>query len=225
MMKNTTQQGHRQRLRDRFVRDGLNGFLDYEIVELLLTLGTPRRDCKQQAKALINHFGGLRQVLNAPVSELQKITGVGPVNSLCISLYKSLFARYSREKIEDRATLSSPSLIYEFLKEKIGNKRKEHFAVLFLDTQSKLVCENVSIGTLNGSLVHPREVFSRAITAHVSHIVIAHNHPSGDPTPSKQDIATTMRLVEAGKVVGISIVDHIIVTSNKYVSLRKFCTI
>jgi DNA repair protein RadC len=107
--------------------------------------------------------------------------------------------------------LDSPEKIFEFLKERIGKETKEHFVLLCLDTRNNLIIDNISIGTLNASLVHPREVFRKAILNNSSHVVIAHNHPSGDPTPSQEDIATTKRLVEAGKVLGITVVDHLVV--------------
>jgi DNA repair protein RadC len=115
--------------------------------------------------------------------------------------------------------LDSPEKIFEFLKERIGKETKEHFVLLCLDTRNNLIIDNISIGTLNASLVHPREVFRKAILNNSSHVVIAHNHPSGDPTPSQEDIATTKRLVEAGKVLGITVVDHLVVTDSRFRSL------
>jgi len=213
--------GHRGRLRARFLQSGLNGFLDYEIIELLLTLGTPRKDCKQPAKEAIARFNGLSGVLDATVEELQQVRGVGPSNAFGIKLFQAISERYSKEKIRPENIFNSPQMIFEYLREKIGKEKKEHFIVLCFDTRNNLISDDVSVGTLNASLVHPREVFKKAILNNSSHVIVAHNHPSGDPTPSENDIATTRRLVESGKILGITVVDHIIVTQNSFVSLKE----
>lgn len=213
--------GHRARLRDRFLKSGLDGFLDYEIVELLLTLGTPRKDCKQPAKEAIKKFSGLSNVLDATIEELQQIKGIGPTNAFGIKLFKAISEKYAREKINPKNLLDSPQKIFEFLKEKIGTEKREHFVILYFDTRSNLIFDEISIGTLNTSLVHPREVFSKAVLRSASHIVVAHNHPSGDPRPSTDDITTTKRLIEAGKILGITLTDHIIIAKNSYSSLME----
>jgi len=217
--------GHRQRLRQKFLLSGLDGFLDYEIIELLLTLGTPRKDCKQPAKEAIGKFGGLVGTLNASSDELEQINGIGPSNSFGIKLFKSLAERYAKEKIDPKKLLNTPRMVYEFLREKIGNEKKEHFIVLFLDTKNNLIYNDVSIGTINASIVHPREVFVKALLHHATHVVLAHNHPTGDPSPSDEDIETTKRLIEAGKIIGITVADHIVVSTHDYRSLREMKSI
>ncbi len=212
--------GHRKRLREKFLESGLSGFLDYEIIELLLTLSTPRKDCKQIAKATIKEFRNLRGVLEADVSELVKIKGIGPSNVLGIILFRAISERYSKEKISPKILLNSSRLVAKYLQAKIGDKKEEHFTILYFDTRHKLINEEISIGTLNASLVHPREVFKKAIKDNVAQIIIAHNHPSGDSEPSDDDIVTTKRLVDAGKLVGISIIDHLIITSDGYFSFK-----
>jgi DNA repair protein RadC len=218
--KNRTSEGHRARLRTKFLQSGFDGFLDYEIVELLLTLGTPRKDCKQPAKEAVVQFKSLAGVLDATSDELQQIKGIGSSNSFGIKLFKSLSERYAKEKIDPKKLLDTPRMVFDYLKEKIGNEKQEHFVILFLDTKNNVIDHEVSLGTLNASIVHPREVFARALTLRASHIVLAHNHPSGDPTPSADDIETTKKLFEAGKILGIYIADHIIVTSHDYRSLK-----
>ncbi len=213
-------EGHRKRLREKFLRSSLDGFLDYEIVELLLTLGTPRKDCKQQAKAAIDKFKGLNGVLDANVAELQQIEGIGPSNAFGLKLFQAVSERYFKGKIKTKILLDSPELVYEYLREKIGREMKEHFTILCFDTKNNLIIDVVSVGTLNASLIHPREVFNIPILHHASHVILAHNHPSGDPTPSDDDILTTRRLIEAGKIIGINVIDHIIVTKNSYTSLK-----
>jgi DNA repair protein RadC len=214
-------EGHRRRLRERFLQSGLEGFLNYEIIELLLTLGTPRKDCKQSAKEAIAKFNGLSGVLDSTIDELQQIKGIGPSNAFGIKLFQALSERYSKEKIEPKILLESPRAIFEYLREKIGREKKEHFLMLCLDSRNKLIVDEISIGTLNASLIHPREVFNLAILHHASHMVVAHNHPSGDPLPSEDDIATTRRLMNAGKILGISVIDHIIVSKDRYTSLKE----
>lgn len=214
-------EGHRKRLRERFLQSGLDGFLDYEIIELLLTLGTPRKDCKQPAKEAVAKFKGLIGVLDSSLEELQYIQGIGPSNAFGIKLFQAISERYTKEKITPHILLNSPQLVFEYLKERIGKEQKEHFTIICLDTRNNLIVDDVSVGTLNASLVHPREVFKKAILNNSSHVIIAHNHPSGDPTPSENDILTTRRLVESGKILGISIADHIIVSQNSFVSLKE----
>lgn len=213
--------GHRKRLREKFLESGLNGFLDYEVVELLLTLGTPRKDCKQMAKDAIKEFKNLKGVLDADKTELTTIKGIGPSNALGLILFREILERYSKEKISPKALLNSAKLVAEYLQAKIGNKKEEHFMILYFDTRNKLINEEISIGTLNASLVHPREVFKQAIRENAAQIIIAHNHPSGDSKPSEDDISTTKRLIDAGKLVGISIIDHLVITSDEYFSFKE----
>ncbi len=214
-------EGHRKRLREKFIESGLDGFFDYEIVELLLTLGTPRKDCKVIAKEAIKRFKNLKGVLDAEVSDLITINGVGTSNIIGLTLFKAISERYSKEIISPKILLNSSKLVAEYLKAKIGNKKEEHFMIMYFDTRNKLINEEVSVGTLNASLVHPREVFKKAIKDNVAQIIIAHNHPSGDFKPSEEDISTTKRLIEAGKLVGISVIDHLILTSDKYFSFKE----
>ncbi|MDO8639373.1 MAG: DNA repair protein RadC [bacterium] len=212
--------GHRKRLREKFLEAGLNGFLDYEIIELLLTLGTPRKDCKQTAKDAIKKFKSLKGVFDADRTELTTIKGIGPSNILGLILFKSISERYSKEKVSPKILLNSSRLVAEYLQTKIGSKKEEHFMILYFDTRNKLLNEEISIGTLNASLVHPREVFKKAIRENIAQIIIAHNHPSGDFKPSESDLSTTKRLVDVGKLVGISIIDHLIVTVDGYFSFK-----
>ena len=213
--------GHRKRLRERFLQSGLEGFLDYEIVELLLTLGTPRRDCKHIAKEAIKEFKGLRGVLNATIQELQKIKGIGPSNAFGLVLFQAVTKRYTKENIPEKLSLTSAEAVANYLQKSIGLEAKEHFVILYLDARNRLIVDHVSTGTLDSSLVHPREVFKNAILANAAQCIIAHNHPSGDPEPSPQDIALTRQLADASKIIGINLLDHVVVTSDKFTSLRE----
>jgi DNA repair protein RadC len=215
-------EGHRKRLRERFLQGGLEGFLDYEIVELLFTLGTPRKDCKSIAKEAIEKFGGLSGVLEAAPEEMRQIRGIGPHNIFGLKLFQALSTRYAKEKLPKKIVLGSPQAVVAFLKEKIGGEKKEHFYILALDSRNNLIkMNNISIGTLDASLVHPREVFKEAIQASAAKVIIAHNHPSGDPEPSEDDLVITKRLVESGKILGIEVADHIIVIKDDFFSFKK----
>jgi DNA repair protein RadC len=215
-------EGHRKRLRTRFSQSGLNGFLDYEIIELLLTLGTPRKDCKQMAKAAINKFGGLKNTLDSSLEELQRIKGIGPSNAFGLKLFQAVSERYSQESIPKKITLDSSDLVANYLQRNIGLEKREHFVALFLDARNNLIKKStISIGSLDSNVVHPRELFKEAIQASSAQVIIAHNHPSGDPEPSPEDIALTRRLWEAAKILGIELVDHIVVTNNKYISFKE----
>ena len=215
-------EGHRKRLREKFLQGGLDGFLDYEIVELLLTLGTPRKDCKPAAKEAIKKFGNLQGVLEASPEELQQIRGLGPHNVFGLKLFQAVSTRYAKERLPKTITLDSSRAAINFLKEKIGREKKEHFYMLALNSRNHLAkMSNISVGTLNVSLVHPREVFRGAIEAAAAKVLIAHNHPSGDPEPSEGDLMITQKLVEAGKILDIEVVDHIIVTADNYTSFKE----
>lgn len=195
--------------------------MDYEIIELLLTLGTPRKDCKGMAKAAIKKFKGLRGVLDASLEELQQIDGIGPANAFGIKLFQAVSEQYAKEKLPKKINLSSPQAVANYLREKIGRAKKEYFIIFSLDTRNNLIrADNISIGTLNTNLVHPREVFKQALEASAASVILAHNHPSGDLEPSEKDLAITKRLTDAGKILGIEVLDHIIVGREGWVSFR-----
>ena len=217
--KNT---GHRKRLRERFLQSGLDGFLDYEIIELLLTLGTPLTDCKDMAKEAIKKFKGLKNVLDTSIKDLQRIKGIGPNNAFGIKLFQEISKQYAKEKILVKTLLGSPKLVFDYLQEKLKRENKEHFVVLYLNVRNQLIHEEtISVGILNANLVHPREVFKPAIEYLAASIIVVHNHPSGEVNPSDEDIEITNRLQEVGEIIGVNILDHIIVTNNKVFSFKE----
>lgn len=214
--------GHRGRLRKRFLNSGLDGFLDYEIVELLLTLGTPRKDCKQLAKEAIKKFKGLRGVLDASLVDLQEIKGIGPSNGFGLKLFQAISERYAKEKLPSKISLTTPQKVVDYLKEKLGREKKEHFVVILLDTKNNLIdFQDISIGILNASLAHPREIFEPAIRHVANSVIVVHNHPSGDVNPSIEDDELTKQLIGAGKILGIHLLDHIIVSRSNYYSFAS----
>ncbi len=207
--------GHRQRLRDRFLAGGLAGFHDYEIVELLLTLNTPRKDCKPSAKALMRRFKSLPGVFEATREELQKVKGVGPANSLGLKLIKAVADRYLEYRMLDRDILKNSGDLKVYLHQTIGHKTRELFLGIFLDAKNGVMATEVLFeGSLTTSAVYPREVIAKALEHRAAAIIFAHNHPSGDPSPSPEDISLTKRLVFACRTMGITVHEHLITASD-----------
>jgi len=212
--------GHRKRLREKFIKSGISGFNDYEIIELLLTLGMPRKDCKQPAKEAIKKFKSLKGVLEAPMEKLQEIDGIGPHNAFGIKLFQEISDRYLKERIiGKKIKLRSSKEVYDYLFQSMQKNEKEIFKVLFLDAKNRIInTEDLFEGTLNSSVVYPREIMKMAIKYNAVSLIFAHNHPSGNPEPSQSDKVITKNLVIAGKVMQIKILDHIIIGDNKYFS-------
>jgi len=212
-------QGHRKRLRERFLSAGLSGFQDYEVLELLLSLNTPRRDTKEAAKELMKAFKTFHRVLEAPTEALCRIKGVGPANSFGIHLIKAVADRYLETRMEQRDVVKDPESLLAFLHQTIGYKEREHFLGIFLDAKNRVTASEILFtGSLTASAVYPREVIARALNHHAASVIFAHNHPSGDIQPSKQDIRITRTLNFALKFAGINVHDHIITGSEGYYS-------
>ena len=212
-------EGHRERLRQKFIKGGLAGFADYEVVELLLTLGQPRRDCKPAAKEAIRRFKSLRGVLDASPAELEKIDGIGPANSFGIRLVRELGSEYLKQKAVERRTLNSERAVLDYLYQSMSGLKKEVFRVLFLNSQNELLeVQDVSQGTVNASAVFAREVMEAAIAHHATAMIFVHNHPSGGTTPSCDDRAITRELVLASSLMGLRVLDHLIIGDNAHYS-------
>ena len=211
--------GHRKRLRERFIKGGLVSFHDYEIVELLLSLGTPRKDCKHQAKEAIKRFKTLRGVLEAPPEELQQIEGIGPHSAFGIKLVQEVARAFLKEKIMDKPIYKSAQEIFDYLYHSMRDLRKEVFKVIYLNSQNQII-ETVDLfeGTVNSSAISPRQVVEDALKHNATSLIFAHNHPSGNPQPSKNDKEVTRDLVYAGSIMRIRVLDHIIIGNNKYFS-------
>ncbi|MCK4359819.1 MAG: DNA repair protein RadC [Candidatus Cloacimonetes bacterium] len=212
--------GHRKRLREKFIKSGISGFHDYEIVELLLTLGTPRKDCKQQGKEAIKKFKSLKSVLEAPMDKLQEINGIGPHNAFGIKLFQEISERYLKERIiGKKIKLKSSKEVYDYLFQSMQKNKKEIFKVLFLDAKNKIInTEDLFEGSLDISVVYPREIIKKAIQYNAVSLIFVHNHPSGNPEPSQSDKDITKNLVNSCKVMQIKILDHIIIGDNRYFS-------
>ncbi len=211
--------GHRERLRQKFLSHGLEKMTDEETIELLLTLGTPRRDCKQIARETLRRFDGLAGVLEAPMDQLRKVPGIGPKNALGLKLVHEVARRFLQERLKGREFLSSSKEVYEYLLHSLRDLKKEVFKVIFLNGRNEVIqVETLFEGSLTSSAVYPREVIKSALDHHAAALVFAHNHPSGDPTPSTQDFAITRDLFLAGKIMSIQVLDHLIIGRNHYYS-------
>ncbi len=212
-------QGHRQRLREKFLNSGLSGFHDYEVIELLLTLATPRKDCKDAAKDALDRFKTLQGVLEASQVELCKVSGIGPKNLLGIKLVRDVADRYLHKRLVGKCPINNSKDLMNYLNHSISGKDRESFKVVFLDAKNKVITvETLFTGTLTASSVYPREVVRAALDHHSAALILAHNHPSGDPQPSQEDIAITRELVFACKVMGITVHEHLVIGDNRYFS-------
>ncbi|RMF09059.1 MAG: JAB domain-containing protein [Candidatus Neomarinimicrobiota bacterium] len=212
-------QGHRHRLRDRFYRSGLDGFQDYEIIELLLTLGTPRKDCKPAAKAALKRFGTLRGVLEAEPKELQKIPGLGPNNIIGLRLIHAVARRYLEERIVGQEYARSSRDVARYLRHYLRDRTRELFLCIYLNGRNQiLACKTLFEGTLTASAVYPREVIKSALAEHAAALIFVHNHPSGNPQPSEEDRRITKKLREAAQAVDIAVHDHLIVAGDEMYS-------
>jgi DNA repair protein RadC len=217
--KKRSPQGHRHRLREKFLKGGLDGFLDYEIIELLLTLGTPRRDCKEQAREAIKEFRTLGGVLEASAHELQKIEGIGPHNIFGLKFVQEVSRRFLRERMMKRVYCRSSREVFDYLFHALRDLKRETFKVLFLDAKNQILEEKTLFeGTVDSSAVYPREIIKDALKFDASSLIFVHNHPSGDPDPSPCDKEITRDLVFAAKVMQLKVLDHIIIGNNCYFS-------
>ncbi|MDH3828730.1 MAG: DNA repair protein RadC [Desulfobacterales bacterium] len=212
-------EGHRQRLRERFLAGGLDGFHDYEVIELLLTLAMPRKDCKSAAKEALKRFKTLQGVLEATSLELGKVNGIGPKNIFGIKLIKAVADRYLEKKLIHKDAINDSKMLFDYLYHSIGDKNREIFKVIFLNSKNQVItARTISEGTLTASSVYPREVIQAALSHDAAALIFAHNHPSGDPKPSSEDVAVTRQLVFAGKVMGMVVHEHLIIGDNRYFS-------
>jgi len=214
--------GHRKRLRDRFNKVGLEGFQDYEIVELLLTLGTPRKDVEPMAREAIARFKTLSGVLNAPVESLTKITGIGEVAVFVIKFVRALTERIAQDNTVPKQLLNSPEVLFKYIKQTLNYRTRECFAAIMLDAKNKVIqTEVIFEGSLTSTCVYPREVIAVALRYNAASVIFAHNHPSGDPTPSQEDTILTRKLVKACTLTGIIVHDHMIIGDQQYYSFAE----
>lgn len=209
--------GHRGRLRDRFLERGLDGLSDAEVLELLLSFGTPRKDTKEAARALLSRFDTLAGVLEAPLSGLQKVKGVGPKNSFAVSFVQAVAGRYLKQRLVGKRYLNSSRDVKEYLAHSLRGLKREVLTVIYLDSSHAVLdSEVVAEGTLNVNTIYPRELVAKALEKHAAALVICHNHPSGATRPSPQDFELTKTLYLICSFMQMQLLDHFIVGDEVY---------
>jgi DNA repair protein RadC len=213
--------GHRERLRYRFCEAGSQALLDYELLELILFRTIPRRDVKPLAKLLLKTFGSFAEVLTATPQRLGEISGVGDALIVDLKIIEAAGQRIAKGEIMDRPLLSSWSAVLDYCRTVMAFADKEQFRILFLDHREMLIRDEVQqVGTINHTPVYPREIIKRALEVSASYLILVHNHPSGDPTPSGADIRMTREIIAISKPLGIEVSDHIIIGRNGHASFR-----
>ncbi|MBI1407498.1 MAG: DNA repair protein RadC [Caulobacter sp.] len=214
--------GHRERLRDRAMKGGLAALPDYELLELFLFRSIPQGDVKPRAKDLIQRFGSLSAVLAASVEDLCTVKGIGKAVALDLAALHEATLRVSREPVVRRTVISSWSALLAYVKLALANEPREQFRVLFLDKKNQLIADEIqNRGTVDHAPVYPREVMRRALELSASNIILVHNHPSGDPSPSHADIDMTRQIVEAGRALRIGVHDHLVVGREGVASFKS----
>jgi DNA repair protein RadC len=213
--------GHRERLRERFHSAGADALSDYELLELALFAALPRRDTKPLAKALLKTFGSFAEVIHAPEARLREIKGMGDASINQLKLIAAAASRIAKGEIKRSIALSSWNDVIDYCRTSMAFADKEQFRILFLDKRNQLISDEVQqTGTVDHTPVYPREVIKRALELSATALILVHNHPSGDPTPSQADIQMTRAIIDIATPLGISVHDHIIVGRNGHASMR-----
>ncbi len=213
--------GHRQRLRQRFLSAGSEALSDYEVLELILFRAIPQRDVKPLAKELIAEFGSFAEAIAAPVERLKEIDGLGEAAIAELKIVQAAATRLLRGQVRERPVLSSWSSVLDYCRGAMAFAEREQFRILFLDKRNRLIAdEEHQTGTVDHTPVYPREVVKRALELSATAVILVHNHPSGDPTPSRADIEMTQAIVEVTRPLGIAVHDHLIVGKDGHASLK-----
>jgi DNA repair protein RadC len=214
--------GHRERLRDRFRGVGADALSDYELLELVLFRALPRRDVKPLAKTLIGKFGSFAEVVHAPPERLGEVEGLGEAAITEIKLIAAAASRVAKGQLKQRTVLSSWSAVIEYCRAAMAFADKEQFRILFLDKRNQLIADELQqVGTIDHTPVYPREVVKRALELSATAIILVHNHPSGDPTPSKADIDMTRDIAKAALALSITVHDHLVIGRKGHASFKS----
>ena len=214
--------GHRSRMRQRLLTAGPDALADHEMLEMILFLALPRRDTKSIARLLLARFGSFAATIAAPVQELRGVEGLGEAGTAALKLVQAAALRLSRAEIMNRPVLNNWDRLMDYLNAVLAREKIEQFRVLFLDNRNRLVADEAQArGTVNHTPVYPREVMKRALEVHATALILVHNHPSGDPTPSGEDIAMTREVKQAASALSIVLHDHVIIGNGKWLSFRR----
>ena len=212
---------HRARLRERFLKGGANAVPDYELLELVLFRAIPRRDVKPLARLLLDTFGDFNRVISATQDQLEQVNGVGPAVVAEFKIVEAAAHRLSRAKVMGKPVLSGWQTLLDYCHTAMAHRTKEHFRILYLDRKNVLIAdEEQAEGTIDHVPVYPREIIKRALALNASALILVHNHPSGDPTPSEADISMTLQIETAAQTLNIVVHDHIIIGQSREISLR-----
>lgn len=213
--------GHRDRLRERFLKAGSDAFSDHELLELMLFGVILRRDVKPLAKALLARFGSLNNLIGAPIAEIMQVKGIGESAAIHIKSLHAILLRAGQQELENKPIMNSWAALLSYLKLSLANETREQFRVLFLNNKLKLISdEMMGDGTIDHAPVYPREIARRALELAASSVILVHNHPSGDPKPSGNDISMTRKIIQSLQSIEVEVHDHIIVGSQGSVSMK-----
>ena len=214
--------GHRDRLKAKYRRAGLEALHDYEAVELMLCYAIPQGDVKPSARALLKAFGSIRGILDADRADLEKVVGIGPHSATLMKLIKDLCARYLWQQAGEKPQITCTSELVNYCKTALGGLKDEQFRVIFLDAQNRIIDEEtIQEGIVNQAVVYPRKVLENALKRKASAIILLHNHPSGHIRPSDADIRLTRTIQETARVLDSLVHDHIIIGENRFFSFRE----
>lgn len=214
--------GHRARMRAKLLNAGPEALLDHELLEMVLFLALPRRDTKPIARALIARFGSFANAISAPVRDLQAVEGMGEAGAAALKTVQAAALRMMRAELRDQPLLNNWDRLIAYLSATMARDSVEQFRVLFLDTRNRLLADEAQArGTVNHTPVYPREVVKRALELQATALILVHNHPSGDPTPSRADIEMTREVKAAASVLGIVLHDHLIIGNGRHLSFRR----
>jgi DNA repair protein RadC len=214
--------GHRRRVRARFRKGGTDAWHDYELLELLLFHAVPRQDTKPLAKALLARFKSFAGVLSAAPEQLAEIAGMGEVSIVLVKIVREAAVRLARQEAVGQQAMGSWQKVLDYCRADMAHRDREYFRLLFLDRRNVLIHEEIqAVGTVDHTPVYPREVVKRALALNASALILVHNHPSGDPTPSRSDIDMTKEIAKAAKPLGIAVHDHLIIGRAAHASLRS----
>ncbi len=218
----TSMELHRSRMRQRLLTGGPESLADHELLEMALFLALPRRDTKQIAYRLLARFGSFAGAIAAPAGDIAAVEGMGEASAAALKIVQAAAMRLARSEVMGRPVLSNWDALMDYLNAVMAREKIEQFRILFLDNKNRLVADEAQArGTVNHTPVYPREVVRRALELQASAIILTHNHPSGDPTPSRDDILMTQAIVEAARTLSITVHDHVIVGNGVWLSFRK----